>query len=95
MESGSLFLVTLLVNVTRKRTGVADQARFRAVVRAASEAEARQRMKPIADELGASFDLEPIELLDDVAALAPSLRRFCKTHSFDLAVDGRRVESNA
>lgn len=93
MDQRSSFFVTFLLSSVRRRTGVADQTRFRAVVRGTDEADVRMRVEAIANALAATFVLEPVEILDDVQGLAPSIRRYCRSHGFELAVDASRSDA--
>ena len=87
-EKKQMFLVTFLVNVKRVRTGESDQVRLRGVVVAKDVETARSRFEPMANALGFTFDLEPIEQidLDRMVDFPHTLRNRCKQLEFDLAV---------
>ena len=87
-EKKQMFLVSFLVNVIRKRTGVPDQIRLRGVVVAKDIDHARERFAPMAHALGFTFDLEPIEMidLDNMVDFPHTLRNRCRQLEFDLAV---------
>jgi len=87
-EKKQMFLVTFLVNVIRKPTGVPDQVRLRGIVIATSADLARQRFEPMARALGFTFDLEPIEQidLDKMEDFPQTLRNRCRQLEFDLAI---------
>lgn len=87
-----VYLVSFLVNVTSQRTGLPDQARPRiGLVSAESEEEARQRIKPLAQAMGATFDLELIDLVDRLDEIPKSIRRYCQKNGFDLIVAEKPV----
>lgn len=81
-----LFLASFLMMGTWERTMSPDQIRVRVLAPAVDEKEMRRLIQPVADGLGASFVLEPIEALDDVSKLSANIRRQCESRGFVLAV---------
>ncbi len=89
-----LFLASFIVMGVNKKTNVPDQQRVRLVVAGEDDEVMRQRIKSFADGLGATFALEPVEKLDDVAELSVSIRRACQSRGFILAAMADQTEAS-
>ena len=95
-ENKLTFLVTFLVNVTHQKSGRQDQVRPRiGLVQAMDEADARRRIEPLAKGLGATFALEPIDLLERLEDIPQSVHRYCKKHGFDVILINERADGSS
>ncbi len=89
-----LFLASFLMMGTWKKTLIPDQMRVRVLAPAMDEKEMRILIQPVAEGLGASFVLEPIEVVDDVSKLSANIRRQCESQGFVLAVMSNQQEAS-
>jgi hypothetical protein len=81
------YLVSFVVNVRHQASQRSDQLRPRiGLVSAETVERARELVKPFAQEMGSTFDLEPIEFLDRLEEIPKSVHRYCKTHGYDLII---------
>lgn len=80
-----LFLVSMLVNVVRIRNMVPDQMRMQVIVSAEDEEAARNKVDSLVTSLAATYNIDPIDSLDEVSDLPELTRRYCKERGFELA----------
>ena len=93
MSQRLCFLVRFIVNVTVRRTGLPDQARYEGIVRAVDEAEARKRIQPLVEAMGGMFTLKQIDVLEDISELPKSVLRYLDSRKFDVVVMASQSEA--